>query len=95
MEIIDNLIQDLGLSSYVLDQEEIADGYLLNLGSDYNFGRVYSILDRSSSIDSLDDYMQLTLEGSSLYYVYNDELYLNLIADFDNDSYQLLVQNQP
>lgn len=65
--------------------------YTLDLYSDADWGRLYTTLDDSNLLDQIEENVLLTEHNSSLLYNYNDELLLNLKADFDNDQYQLVI----
>ena len=65
--------------------------YIIDLNDDSEQGRVYTILDSTPELDQIEENVLLTEHNSSLLYNYNDELLLNLKADFDNDQYQLVI----
>lgn len=68
------------------------DAYVIDLDNSEEYGRIFSKLDKSDEIDLLEDNQVITEQGSSLIYEAEDEGYiLNLIADFDEDKYQLIV----
>lgn len=56
------------------------------------FGKIFSKLESAEDLDPLEDNQVVTEQGSSLVYESISEPYmLNLIADFDNDIYQLVI----
>lgn len=65
--------------------------YILDIEGPDNYGRIYSRLDRSDLVEEDEDASQLTLDTSSLRYE-NDEYQLTLLADFNEDTYQLVIQ---
>lgn len=65
--------------------------YVLDIEGSDNYGRIYSRLDRSDLVEEDEDASQLTLDTSALRYE-NDEYQLTLLADFNEDTYQLVIQ---
>lgn len=56
--------------------------YVVDLGTSDFFGKIFSILDKSDSVDEYEDNQLLTEQGSSLIYISNDDQFmLNLLAD--------------
>lgn len=73
---------------------ETDKAYVIDLANSDDYGRVFSILDRCDDLDILQDNQVITEQGSSLMYESDSTDYiLNLIADFDADKYQLIVNN--
>lgn len=72
--------------------ESHEDTYVIDLLDSDDYGRVYSILENCDELELMYDNQVITEQGSSLMYESDDEPYiLNLIADFDEDKYQLIV----
>lgn len=67
--------------------------YILDIEGSDNYGRIYSRLDRSDLLEEDEESSQLTLDTSSLRYE-NDEYQLTLLADFNEDKYQLVIQTK-
>lgn len=65
--------------------------YILDIEGSDNYGRIYSRLDRSDLVEEDENASQLTLDTSALRYE-NDEYQLTLLADFNEDKYQLVIQ---
>ena len=68
------------------------DGYVVPLIDSNDYGKVFSILEKSDDLDILEDNQVITDEGSSLMYESISEPFLlNLIADWEANIYQLIV----
>lgn len=72
-----------------------SDSYIVDISNSDEYGKIYSILDKAvdkEELDMLEDNQVVTEQGSSLMYESETEPYiLNLIADFDGDVYQLVI----
>ena len=66
--------------SYVIDLEDSSDA----------FGKVYSILDKNPEVDHMENNSLLTVDNASMYYKYK-RFQINIIADFRNDHYKVVV----
>ena len=70
------------------------DSYVITLMNSDEFGRMFSKLENSEDLNPLEDNQVVTEQGSSLVYESISEPYIfNLIADFDGDVYQLVINN--
>ena len=68
------------------------DAYVVDLLDSTEYGKVFSILDRSDDLDIMQDNQVVTTEGSSLTYESLSQPYLlSLLADWEGDVYQLVV----
>ena len=66
--------------------------YIIDLSNSDEYGRMFTILDKSDDLDIMQDNQVITEQGSSLMYEALNEPYsINLLADFDNDLYQLVI----
>lgn len=69
--------------------------YIVDISNSDEYGKIYSILDKAvdkEELNMLEDNQVVTEQGSSLMYESETEPYiLNLIADFDGDVYQLVI----
>ena len=65
--------------------------YIVDLKDSNDFGRIYSKLENSDDLDLQEDTLLLTIHNSNIEYRYEDEFQLVLKADWDNDSYELVV----
>jgi hypothetical protein len=86
-------IKELGINK----QANKGDGnsYVVDILNSDEYGRIYSILDKAidnEELEMLEDNQVVTEQGSSLLYESTSEPYLlNLLADFDGDVYQLII----
>ena len=70
------------------------NAYVIDLPNSQVLGDIYIILDNSTIINILEDNQVITEEGTSLLYEVVDEPYLiNLLADWEADKYQLIINN--
>lgn len=68
------------------------DAYVVDIADSNEYGKVFSKLEKADALDPLEDNQVVTVQGCSLMFEAVDEPYiLNLIADFDEDKYQLIV----
>ena len=68
------------------------DAYIVDLLDSTEYGKVFSILDRSDDLDIMQDNQVVTTEGSSLTYESLSQPYLlSLLADWEGNVYQLVV----
>ena len=66
------------------------DGYVIDFENSADFNRAFSRLDKSDLVDENEDASSITLETSTVMYV-AEGFTLALIADFDQDTYRLVV----
>lgn len=66
------------------------NNYVIDFENSEEFNRVFSRLDKSDLVEENDDSSVINLNVSNIMYV-GDEYSLNLIADFEQDSYKLVV----
>ena len=83
------MLRDLGLD-YLEGQYGRDNTYIIDLGSDREFGKVYTILDNAYGIDQEEESVLLTVHNSQIIYTYLDDYQLVLKADFDNNLYSLI-----
>ena len=88
---MEEFLKELGIQG--TPQRANNNTYILDIEGSDNYGRIYSKLDRSDLVEENEDASQLTLDTSSLRYE-NDEYEITLLADFDEDSYQLIIQTK-
>lgn len=69
------------------------DTYTVTLRDSNDYGRVSSILDNSDLVEPIEESSYLTAENGNLDYKFGDNFMISLIADFDNDYYQMVITN--
>lgn len=68
------------------------NAYIVDLANSDEYGKIFSTLEKADDLDIMYDNQVITEQGSSLMYESVSEPFiLNLIADFDGDIYQLIV----
>ena len=87
--IIHQLLRDLNIDKRGSYSED--NTYVIDLSGSNEFGRINSILDRSDLLEFIDDSSYVTENNANLDYKYEDQYMLSLIADFENDYYQLVI----
>lgn len=88
---MEEFLKELGIQG--TPQRTDDNTYILDIEGSDNYGRIYSRLDRSDLLEEDEESSQLTLDTSSLRYE-NDEYQLTLLADFNEDKYQLVIQTK-
>lgn len=86
---IKELLRELGIN--LLGTYDNQGNYVIDIDDTESFGRIYSKIDSSDLLDELESSSLLTTHNSSLQYQYEDLYILNLISDFDNDTYKLVI----
>lgn len=86
---ISNLIKELGIPGNIEDAGD--NVYTMQIRDSNSFGRINSIMDNNSKLETIDESSYLTAENGNLDYKYDDKYLLSLIADFENDIYQLVI----
>lgn len=84
------LLKTLGLSTYVGTRSK-NDSYIIDLDSDLDFGKIYSILEENDDVYQLEDNTLLTVHNASMFYEYDEKYQLNLKGNFDTEEYSLVI----
>lgn len=87
---MEEMLKTLGLD-YLEGQYGKQNTYVIDLGSDREFGKVYTILDNAYGVDQEEESVLLTVHNSQIIYNYMDEYQLVLKADFDHELYSLII----
>lgn len=64
--------------------------YVIDFNSDEEYNRAFSKLDKTDLVKENDDSSVVNVSVSNIMYS-NDDFILNLIADFDSNTYKLVV----
>lgn len=67
------------------------DSYVIDLNDSDEFGKVFSTLDNNEELEYMDENNLLTVSNATMIYRYKDQYQVQLIADFNNDAYKLVV----
>lgn len=90
---MEEFVKNLGIK-YKGNYSAEGDSYVIDLPDSDTYGMIYMLLENSNIIDLLDENQLVTEEGSSLLYQAIDEPYLvNLLADWQSDKYQLVIND--
>ena len=87
---MEEMLLELGLDKYA-SVEGRNNSYVIDLGSDSDFGRIYTALDNSEYVVQEEESVLLTVHNASIIYEYKDEYQLVLKADFDNELYSVII----
>ncbi len=88
---VEELLNKLNIN---LTGNQSKNSYIIDIPNSDEYGRIYSKLDKSDIVEEYEENQMITEQGSSLMYEVIDEDYIiNLIADFDSDRYQLIINN--
>lgn len=87
--LIYELLRKLGINKAGTYSDN--DTYTIDLNDSNEYGRINSTLDRSEILDPIDESSYLTADNANLDYKYEDQFILSLIADFEEDYYQLVI----
>ena len=66
------------------------NNYVIDFDNSEEYNKAFSKLDRTDLVEENDDTSVINMSVSNIMYS-NDDFSLNLIADFDNDTYKLVV----
>lgn len=79
--MIESVLKDIGIE---LPGEYTKNGsYVIDLSSDKEWGKIYTLLDNTELIEQDEESFLLTTHNSSLIYTYDDLYRFVLKADFD------------
>ena len=85
---MEEFLNSLGIEGQL---QKSKSSYVLDILDSNEYGRIYSILDKSDEVEEDPESSQVTLDYSSIQF-YNDEYNIQLIADFENDEYRLTIK---
>lgn len=85
---MEELLNDIGIHKKGTVSKSGA--YVIDIKDSAEYGRFYSLLDKCDFIEELYDNAILTVDEASIIYA-NDDYQINLLADFSNDEYRLVV----
>ena len=84
-----NIMKELGFDYE--GQEGKKNSYVVDLGSDEEFGKVYSSLETNEDVEQMEDNVLLTVHNASLLYLYKDRYQINLKGNFDTEEYSVVI----
>ena len=86
---MNKVLEELGLEYE--GQPGKNNSYVIDLGSDQEFGKVYSTLETNDDVEQLEDNTLLTVHNASLLYIYKDKYQITLKSNFDTEEYSLII----
>lgn len=69
-----------------------SNSYIIDIDDSDYYGKIYSILDKSDEVEEDEDSSMITIHNSNIVFR-SDDYQLTLVADFDQDTYKLVVVN--
>ena len=85
---LEQLLKDL----HITKQGKMnGDKYIINLDNSDEFSRMYTVLDKYEDAD-LDPEEMIMSSSSSLMVYLTDDFDITLKADFDKDTYQMIIE---
>ncbi len=85
---MNELLKEIGIT----EEGHMSSGgnYIIDLDDSDHYNRIFSKLDKSDLVEENEDSSVVNLEVTNILYL-ADGYSLNLIADFDQDTYKLVV----
>lgn len=88
---MEELLRNLGINEIPNKSDD--GNYVIDILDSDEYARYYSKLDRSDLVEEDEDSSQMSLDSSSIQYLSNDDKYtLTLLADFEGDTYSLVIR---
>ena len=86
---LEKFLEKLGISQ--VGHYSKTNTYIIDIEDSDEYGKIYSLLDKSEEIEEDEDSSTITVHTSNI--VFESETYqLTLIADFDQDTYKLVCK---
>lgn len=85
---MEELLKEIGIDKQITIQDGKA---VVDIADEKEYGRIYTLLDRSDLIEEDEESSMITMDSSSIQYD-NDNYILTLIADFNLDEYKLVIK---
>ena len=68
-----------------------SNSYIIDIEDSNEYGKIYSLLDKSDEVEEDDDSSTITIHNSNIVFE-SEEYQFTLIADFDQDTYKLVCK---
>lgn len=85
------------LKSINIDKEPVESepgSFVIDIIGSQEYGRIFTRLEKSDDLEILEENQVITEQGSSLVYEsLSEPLLFTLLADFEGDKYQLVINN--
>lgn len=86
---IKELLKELNINKIGIYSDQ--DSYVIELKNSDEWGVINSKLDKSTLLEYQDEVSFLNMDNSNQVYNYIDEYQITLMADFNDDYYQLVI----
>ncbi len=87
---MEELLKDIGINNTFTRK---GNQLIYDIKNGDEYGRIYSLLDKSDLVDEDEESSMITMDNSSIQWV-ADEGTITLIADFNLDEYKLVVREE-
>lgn len=85
---MEDFLNSLGISGPL---QKSRSSYVLDINDSNEYGRIYSLLDKSDLVEEDSESSQVTLDYSSIQF-FNKQYTIQLIANFKDDEYRLTIK---
>lgn len=85
---MEDFLNSLGISGSL---QKSRSSYVLDINDSNEYGRIYSLLDKSDLVEEDSESSQVTLDYSSIQF-FNKQYTIQLIANFKDDEYRLTIK---
>lgn len=68
-----------------------SNSYIIDIEDSNEYGKIYSLLDKSDEVEEDDDSSTITIHNSNIVFE-SEEYQFILMADFDQDTYKLVCK---
>jgi len=85
---MEELLKEIGIDKLITVQDGKS---VIDIADEREYGRIYTLLDRSDLIEEDEESSMITMDSSSIQYD-NDDYILTLIADFNLNEYKLVIK---
>ena len=85
---MEEFLRSLGITG---DLQKSNASYVMDIENSNEYGRIYSLLDKNEEDEEDRESSQVTMDYSSVQF-FNDDITIQLIADFEHDEYRLTIK---
>ena len=85
---MEEFLQSIGIKGKL---QKSSNSYVMDIDDSNEYGKIYSLLDKSEDVEEDPESSQVTFDYSSIQF-FNDDYIIQLIADFENNTYRLTIK---
>lgn len=86
---LEKFLEELGITQ--VGHYTASNAYIIDIEDSNEYGKVYSLLDKSDAVEEDEDSSTITVHTSNIVYE-SEDFQFTLIADFDQDTYKLVCK---